>query len=335
MQANLIMAEAKNTEEENSERPSIFHTCPFCTKVYKSRISKKHHMLLAHLDVKGHLLPVECSKCSECLIDPFIPLESYSAICIKCSLNLYDCAYCDKMMSVKTLRNAHETTCHNDDNGVFQKLKCNYCDEISISPNELRSHLKTEHSRSGTNTEQFNHKCKLCKRGFKIKDDLVTHMAKHRNDNKCLYCSSRFIHDIDRDLHEQKDHMNDTVLCQRCGVKIKSTGHFKGHKKVCFAPIVKQRVPNTRISCKLCDDQFTDIKSLLKHQKIHQNCRCAYCMKIFPSDAKRNSHERKAHVNKDLKLMPIKCHLCDIPLPSSIHFRDHTRIYHKDSTSIY
>ena len=102
-------------------------------------------------------------------------------------------------------------------------------------PEELGWHNNGEHG-SGDPNYEYNHSCKICRKPFDAKDDLMYHIKynHYKNMPLCKYYQDGSCHFSDEKCwyrHEKQEQTMSSFKCGYCGLKFSSKSQFMIHRK--------------------------------------------------------------------------------------------------------
>ena len=120
---------------------------------------------------------------------------------------------------------------------------CTTCIYVADIPEELGWHNRGEHG-IGNPDYEFNYSCRICRKPFDVKDDLMFHVKHNHEKNMpyCKYYQSGNCHFSDEKCwykHKQKDQSISTFKCGYCGMEFKEKDKFMIHRKENHTECVK------------------------------------------------------------------------------------------------
>lgn len=226
-------------------------------------------------------------------------------------------------------------------------FKCNICQKLYSKRWRLYKHLKTcgkpPDSDTKGNTQKPSLPCPYCKKIFKAKKFLKTHVRASHNIFKCDICNA-ILHDRNRlAYHKSTRHKQPLLICQCCGIKFKSknslakhlfrhsngytpqfictvcgkTYHYRSGLDIHMTTHTNER----KYCCEHCDKKFTTTTAQQRHLRTHTGERpygCTFCTKTFLS-----SSERRKHLYIHTGNMPHLCQYCKEGFNSKLNLQRH------------
>ena len=184
-----------------------------------------------------------------------------------------------------------------------------------------------------THQEIRNFKCILCVARFYNKNDLIRHVALHRNGTGefvCKICEADFPALWLLTKHNRKWHGLDTTLasqtfkCQFCCAQGNRKGGMIRHEKV-------HQTTDDTFLCQPCNAKFGSNFSLSKHIKIwHSNegkiFKCRFCIAQCRGKHNMIMRHEKVHQTKSDTFF---CQPCNARFTSYISLGHHKRMWHR------
>lgn len=245
--------------------------------------------------------------------------------------SLLKCDCCEKVFKTQKSHREHRAAKH-----LAGTFKCPTCDEKFGFAAEFSEHLKAQHE-DITETE-----CKVCKKSVPA-DSFLAHyrackeeqvserrkVARFRtttNGIKCRYCDIIFQSYVQRDGHEQKEHIGLQFQCEHC--------EFKTHSKMSYKSHLKKKHGDKNL-CKVCcpvcgkkvDKEYLDKHIRYIHDGKYDNIPCHICGMIFKYAYALNDHKNKMHSDDPR----FKCDYCDLRFKNTSNKAVH-ELTHKEAT---
>ena len=278
-------------------------------------------------------------KCELCLSGNFksiSELEHHLKSQHKCNLPINNCGFIGKINN-----------------------KCNICDEVFVSINELAEHKLKKHCMFGSTSQ-----CLECNANISNKEEYLKHFIEHHNLNKgdvntlsnamfpvaCIVCKQNLMSEVEIDLHARYHCESDTKKRRKLSNEEKSNSDNINNTKSDNSNIQEQYINNShsnhdnvktitmssdnsldnnditskRYQCIKCQESFTNEEEIKQH--VHQHMinegiiQCKLCDKEFDTPAKLQCHLIEHNFNGGDEY---KCHLCKASCNSSQLLQSH------------
>ncbi len=304
-----------DTTMENSTRipdVTVSTQCLVCGETFANIMQYTHHLNVHLGKQEPTAIKNECTEhlheCLNCL--EIFPTESdLAAHKTNCS-ELYKCAKCGKKCSSKNKLKMHmKYMCKSRKLDVYQKgsLICRLCKKSFLSKLNLIVHVNAVHHKLS---------CTLCGKTFASRTQLNDHITSVHDKQKpfsCTLCEKSFARKTNLTQHTGGVH-NNSINCTLCSKFFCSKQALAEHIDVIHHKL-------KRFSCTLCDKSFAYDGTLSKHIKAVHN-------KAFSCKLSGKTFEEKYILTKHIdavhhKKKPIPCKLCDTTFSSGTHLQEH------------
>ncbi|XP_070497095.1 zinc finger protein ZFP2-like isoform X2 [Chironomus tepperi] len=213
-------------------------------------------------------------------------------------INQFKCQTCDEILSSSDELNNH-TKRHSLDNR-FHKRK--------IHQNEIKkeqNHQKAE--QSPTYGESFNQifECHRCNKQFSRPSSLKQHYLVHKEikPHRCDVCDLTFSASSQLLLHKISHTNREPYRCQFCDKEFAISDHHKRH--------LRTHTKEKPFKCDLCGRAFSQSNTLTQHQRIHTGLRpysCMFCDKKFSVLNYLNNHLRTCKESAKSQILKSNLH---------------------------
>ena len=211
--------------------------------------------------------------------------------------------------------------------------KCSIEDPLNIEV--------TEESKHKVYNGMKNHKCGLCGKSFKIRENLETHIyfvhtftqagslkahvkSVHEDvkDQKCNHCGKCFSTKSNLKTHINNVHERVKEFeCDICGKSYTQAGNLKSHMKS-----VHEKIKDHK--CDICEKGFSQAGNLKSHVKsVHEkvkNHKCDICGKYFTRARDHNIHIKTIH-----ERVKYKCAYCENDFENIESLKTHVKTVHE------
>ena len=268
--------EYQGSEEESEEKDDspnedeVKHlavlSCRFCSKMFTTGGSRKHHEKYMHLKQKG----VKCENsegagCGKMFSNSTslryhkLKVHKEAIVCQKCLERFTDVREYLKHRRSELSKPQPSS-----------KIKCEKCQQ-SISRDHFGRHMTEVHKIPRYNPFQKptekHHSCTHCDKQFKREENMKRHIEEEHSDQKsggniCEQCGKSFT--LERNL---KQHLKNThspffssFNCDHCEMSFKLKASLKRHQK-------EKHTGDAVFSCPLCEKEFVRKSNMLCHSK--------------------------------------------------------------------
>lgn len=301
------------SEQNSYQRHQNYHKtnktkCPICPRMFSHKSNLKRHLAI-HKDK----IPLKCDKCDKIFSQPN---------------DLYEHMKFHRFTNAAS-QSTNKSTANNTDKSEYL-LKCEHCNEETISYAMFYHHMQTVHNVIGK-IKPFE--CNVCKMRFASKQGMYRHIDNiHENNRKNL-------------RNREKN-----FLCITCGKKFHTNFHLNVH--------VRSHTGERPYACNVCNKSFSQISGLKMHSFIHTGERrfsCKFCSKTFVQYGHVREHllthseERKhmctvcgasfrvkgnltAHIEVHRNKKPHVCDLCGKRFLQNSKLRQHLTKNHNSIT---
>ena len=269
---------------------NFYVQCHWCNKKYSTKTYLAHAM-------RKHLYGNFICVCDEC------PFSAYSAHDLITHIKethedeeLGSCPLCKKEVHL-TLLDSHYQSCilNHSELSEMQNIFCDKCGKTFKTRKHYREHKKF-HLREEGNEEGYYH-CDKCDKKYTTKQFLKEHI--------------------------QVVHENMKFNCEQCQTSFNSKNMLRNHH-------IRYHSTDKRFECKACGFRTGYLKTLRRHEEIHDESRervqlqCSFCPKKLSSQQTLAAHERHHTGEKSFK-----CTRCPAAFTSNMGLAQHTKGVHK------
>lgn len=200
---------------------------------------------------------------------------------------------------------------------------CLHCNTVFSDESEFELHLKSHETVKPKNGKVRKFQCKICKRAFNTKKDLIQHGLVHATDRPfaCDQCPGTF-----KCKRSFKRHMNETHSKER---NYKCTGCDKAFKyKLALnrhSVVHMDRIKSYKCTFENCTKSFLSSNNLRIHKQSHtdSNLQCSICSKYYKTSNCLRMHITSVHTAEK----KFKCSMCSSAFKYASKLRAHSRMH--------
>jgi len=251
----------------------IRNTCPFCDKHFGNAKKVERHVRYVHRK------PYQCDKCKRACYTPSA-LEEHKRI--HRPDYFFECEICHVKYKSEDGLKRHHIRIHSDHESKFI---CEHCGRSYKLKIDLTHHMKRTHvlelqicrfcgkkvkdvkghewRHQKRNREiKYEYPCHLCRKKFHHRSRLDNHLMLHKKGFKCEICNKEYSGTRELMSHKRFKHSQTNIsTCILCRKTFLSISNYYQH--------VLTHASIRPYKCDVCEKDFTQRSSLLRHRKHH------------------------------------------------------------------
>ncbi|ESP02639.1 hypothetical protein LOTGIDRAFT_199557, partial [Lottia gigantea] len=228
----------------------IFHrepefSCHDCGKKFYRKDYARDHICTLPDGTKEDVVCHECGKAFNSVSNLNKHVKTHGE-------KRYACDVCGKRFHYEAYVRTHREMVH-EKKYTFQ---CNDCGKVLTSKQGLISHNRQFHTENPP-----SYHCPTCKRGFKQRGNLRTHMLMHGNEKNygCNICGQYFKYPEQRNRHKLEHTMTEKFRCHICQKTFVRRYDLKRHLSEMHSGHI--------YICTLCNERCSHRPTLIRHYK--------------------------------------------------------------------
>lgn len=287
--------------------------CQYCELYFPTVAELKIHGIKTHECCN----PYKCTDCNirKAKLDCFVTHVTRHKKYLKLS-----CHICCEKFSELSQAKLHSKT------HIKTKHACSGCNESFATPDELAQHnlaFKRDTQTKQRSRANLNENlcCHVCKKSFKNKRTLSSHLLKHSNkkpEHVCNRCGKTYVTKQGLNGHLMAHDNIRPHECVICKLKFRTMGQLRMH-----IGVHNEVKP---FKCHLCDKSFRLSYQLVNHLIVHTDkypYSCAFCSKKF-----RFKNFVSEHLRQHTGVKPYCCRVCEKKFANWANYSKHMMQHH-------
>eukprot|EP00128_Syssomonas_multiformis_P011534 Colp12_sorted_trinity150504_noHs@1619 len=186
----------------------------------------------------------------------------------------------------------NEESDEGEEETVESSYLCRVCKKAFKRRDQLASHMRSH-------TGERPYRCETCRRSFRNNSDLVAHERIHTGERpyQCTTCDKRFMRRRNLAIHMRVHTGVKPYTCSQCGMGFAQKSGLKRH--------VRSHTGEKPFECTICNKKFGHNSCLADHMRIHTGEKpfsCTFCVKQF-----RYSNDLTRHLRIHTNERPFPC----------------------------